>query len=201
MTALTPGFYEVPPGMVATVVTHLEMRAPPQLSDRALPDGITFQPVPAPTAAWYRDLFLRVGAQDWLWFSRLQMEAAALETILTDAKVQITAVMQDGVPKGLLELDFRVDGECELAFFGLAPNLIGSGLGRALMNAAITQAWAQPITRFHVHTCTLDHPAALGFYRRSGFAPLRQQIEIAPDPRLTGLLPHSAGPHIPIIEA
>ena len=30
---------------------------------------------------------------------------------------------------GLLELDFRVAGECELSFFGLAPTFIGSAPG------------------------------------------------------------------------
>ena len=74
----------------------------------------------------------------------------------------------------------------------------GRGLGRALMTRAIEEAWARPIARFWVHTCTLDSPAALGFYRRSGFTPVFQQIEIAPDPRLTGILPRNAASHIPV---
>ena len=61
-------------------------------------------------------------------------------------------------------------------------------------------AWARPIARFHVHTCTLDSPGALSFYRRSGFTPVRQQIEIAADPRVTGDLPREAGAHIPLFE-
>ena len=83
---------------------------------------------------------------------------------------------------------------------GWPPSVIGTGAGRMLMNHAIRLAWARPISRFHVHTCTLDHPAALSFYRRSGFAPVRQQIEIAHDPRLTGTLPREAGPHIPVFD-
>ena len=67
------------------------------------------------------------------------------------------------------------------------------------MNAAIDRAWSQPIRRFWVHTCTLDHPGAIAFYMRSGFRPFRRQIEIADDPRLSGVLPESAAPHIPII--
>ena len=66
------------------------------------------------------------------------------------------------------------------------------------MNEAITRAFARPIKRFHVHTCTLDSPQALGFYRRSGFNAMRQQVEIDNDPRLDGILPETAGPNVPV---
>lgn len=197
---LAPGFHDVPPGMVATVVTHLEMRAAAPQRPVPAPEGATLHRVTVPDPDWYRDLFTRVGGQDWLWFSRLNMSDATLTAILSDPGVEVWALNRDGRAEGLLELDFRDPGACELAFFGLTPALIGIGAGRFLMNAAIDRAWAQPITRFHVHTCTLDSPQALGFYRRSGFTPIRQQIEIAPDPRLGGKLPRDAGPHIPIFE-
>ena len=196
MTApLSPGFHPVPPGMVAEVVTYLEMTAEPDL--RPAPDlpELSFG---ALDPAAYRDVFFRVGAQDWLWFSRMQMPDADLTAILNDPDVTLHTLVKDGQPEALLELDFRTPGACELAFFGVTPALIGTGAGRVLMNHAIRLAWARPITRFHVHTCTLDHPDALGFYRRSGFTPIRQEVEIAPDPRLTGVLPQNAGPHIPI---
>ena len=77
---------------------------------------------------------------------------------------------RNGERLGLLELDFREPGECELAFFGLDQSLIGSGAGRIMMNAAIDKAWEKPITRFWVHTCTLDHPAALPLYQKMGFS-------------------------------
>ena len=54
------------------------------------------------------------------------------------------------------------------------------------MNRALEKVWQRPITRFWVHTCTLDHPNALAFYMRSGFVPFRRQIEIAPDPAPAG---------------
>jgi len=192
------GFHDVPPGKVATVVTYLEMRAPAAQRPMPLPAGLDLRDVTGPTPEWYRDLFTRVGGQDWLWFSRLNMTDDELTAIITDPDVQIACIEQDGVAQGLLELDFRQPDTCELAFFGVAPALIGGGIGRYLMNQAIDRAWARPINLFHVHTCTLDHPAALGFYRRSGFAPVRQQVEIADDPRLNGKLPRDAGAHVPI---
>ncbi len=195
--SLAPGFYDVPQGMVATVVTYLEMTQPPVI--RPTPDGVPEVSVlPSVDATTYRRLFSRVGAQDWLWFSRMQMSDAALSDILDHKDVVVATMLAEGEPEALLELDFRDAGQCELAFFGVSPVLLGQGAGRALMNKAIELAWDRNITRFHVHTCTLDHPQALSFYRRSGFDPIKQQIEIAPDPRLTGVLPNNAGPHIPM---
>ena len=69
------------------------------------------------------------------------------------------------------------------------------------MNRAIERAWSQPIRRFWVHTCTLDSPGAIGFYQRSGFRPYAIEVEVADDPRLSGHLPRTAAPHVPIIEA
>jgi hypothetical protein len=67
------------------------------------------------------------------------------------------------------------------------------------MNEAVSRAFAQPISRFFVHTCSLDHPGALPFYMRSGFKPYRRAIEVADDPRLLGFLPLEAAPHVPVL--
>ena len=107
---------------------------------------------------------------------------------------------EDGRDEGLLELDFREAGQCELAFFGVTAKLIGSGAGRWLMNRALELAWSRPVARVWVHTCTLDHPSALAFYQRSGFRPFRRQVEIADDPRLDGTVPRHVAKHVPIIE-
>jgi len=56
-----------------------------------------------------------------------------------------------------------------------------------------------PVTRLTVHTCTLDSPAALPFYLRSGFRAVRRAVEVAPDPRLDGTLPPEAGSQAPIL--
>ena len=68
------------------------------------------------------------------------------------------------------------------------------------METAAKRAFARPLRRFWVHTCTFDHPSAVDFYRRAGFAPYRRAVEIADDPRLSGLLARSAAPHVPMIE-
>lgn len=195
---LGDGYHDVPAGKLAMVVTHLEMHSPAPVRDVPLPDGIALRQV-TPTLDWYRDIFQRVGSQEWLWFGRLKMSDAELIAILKDPDVALYTLSKDGQDEALLELDFRQNGECELAYFGLTPALIGAGAGRYLMNHAIATAWSKPIKRFHVHTCTIDSPQALAFYIRSGFTPYKRQIEVADDPRLTGMLGRDAGPNVPII--
>lgn len=192
-------FVAVPAGKLAAVVTYLEMHAPPAVTDAKPPQGVTLRRVEDPEPGWFRDLFRRIGT-DWLWFSRLRLDDEALGRIIRDPRVHVHVVALGDRDEGLLELDFRKEGECELSFLGLTPALVGTGAGRWLMGRAIEYAWAHPIRRFWVHTCTLDHPNALGFYQRSGFTAWKREIEILDDPRLTGLMPPAAAPDIPVIE-
>ena len=159
----------------------------------------TLRRVETPSPYWFRDLYLRVG-QEWLWFSRMRMPDAELADIIQSPLVEVYALVHDGRDEGLLELDFRDAGQCELVFFGVTAKLIGSGAGRWLMNRALELSWSRPITRVWVHTCTFDHPMALTFYQRSGFRPFRRQVEIADDPRLDGTAPRDVARHVPVIE-
>jgi GNAT superfamily N-acetyltransferase len=195
---LPDGYSDIPAGKIAAVVTHLEITARPAL--RPDPPGVwTLRRVETPDLNWFRDLYRRVG-EEWLWFSRLQMSDADLAAIIQSPLVEVHALVQDGRDEGLLELDFREPGQCELAFFGVTAKLIGSGAGTRLMNHALERAWSRPVARVWVHTCTLDHPAALAFYQRSGFRPFLRQVEIADDPRLDGTVQRHVAKHVPIIE-
>lgn len=188
----------VPAGQVATIVTSLEMRARPK--PRPMPPSpLRLVRWPKPRLDSYRTLFRRVG-EPWLWFSRLVMPDETVTAIIGDPRVHVFAVVDRGdIEVGMLELDFREDGTCELAYFGLVPELAGQGHGRWLMAQALAFAWVPGVERVWVHTCTLDHPSALGFYRAQGFVPFARAVETFPDPRLTGHLPRDAAPHIPLL--
>jgi GNAT superfamily N-acetyltransferase len=194
MTLKISGYTDLPPGTIAAVVTYLEMHAPPPTRPLTR-HGWSLDPVKGDIAR-YRALFRQVG-EPWLWFSRLIMDDDVLRSIVENPHVQAFAMRENGVDIGLLELDFREPQVCELSFFGVVPEAIGCGWGRILMNEAIRRAWEQPIRRFWVHTCSLDHPGALQFYIRSGFRPYKRAVEIADDPRLKGHLPLTAAPHMP----
>jgi len=195
---LEDGYNEVPAGKIAAVVTSLHMLSRPEPCPE--PAVVTWQLTycPHPDPLWYRELFRRVG-EEWLWFSRLRMPLDELIAVIHHADVDVYAVTLEGRDEGLLELDFRTPGCCELAFFGLTAALRGAGAGRWLMNRATEAAWARPIERLWVHTCTLDHPAALPFYRRAGFVPVSRQVEVADDPRVLGVFARDAAPQIPIL--
>ncbi len=185
-------------GDLAAVVTFLEMLAPPEIRPASSP--LALRRVNRPEPGAYRTLFCLVGAP-WLWFSRLLMDDAALSAIIQHPAVALFVVTDAaGADAGMVELDFREAGQCELAFIGLVPALAGHGHGRWLLAEALRRAWAGGgVRRVHVHTCSLDHPAALAAYRRAGFTPYKRAIERFPDPRLLGILPAAAAPHIPLL--
>jgi GNAT superfamily N-acetyltransferase len=182
---------------LAAVVTFLEMRQP---RDEAVPPSpLSLARIEQPDPGRYRTLFRLVGAR-WLWFSRLTMDDGALTAIIGDPKVELYAVLdENGRDSGMLELDFREAGQCELAFVGLVPELSGQGHGRWLLGEAIARAWRDGVARVHVHTCSLDHPAALSAYVRAGFIPCRRAIERFPDPRALGILPTDCAPQVPLL--
>ncbi|HOV03127.1 MAG TPA: GNAT family N-acetyltransferase [Hyphomicrobiales bacterium] len=195
---LETGYHDVPAGKIASVVTYLEMTAAPLPGPAEARPVLELAAVPAPDIDWYRGLYRAIGT-DWLWFSRVVMPAADLAAILADPAVEVFVARDGGRDIGLVELDRRIAGEVELAFFGLVPDAVGTGVGRWMMSRALELAWKAAPARVWVHTCTLDHPAALAFYIRSGFVPYRYAVEIADDPRLGGALPADAARHVPII--
>ncbi|HEX8446574.1 MAG TPA: GNAT family N-acetyltransferase [Sphingomonas sp.] len=190
----------VAPSDVATVVTTLELRTrPPARPMPTAPWRLVRWRTPSPAA--YRTLFARVGTR-WLWYSRLGMTDAALTAILADPAVEVHAVVDPaGIEVGMLELDRNEPGTCRIAYFGLVPELTGRGHGRWLMAHALALGWRRDTARMLVHTCTLDHPHALGFYRAQGFTAIARTLETFPDPRLIGLLPMDAGQAIPLLSA
>lgn len=192
------GYADIPPGKIASVVTFLEMTSQPPHRATTTRDDLALARMNKPDLDWYRGLFRDVG-QDYLWFSRLVMSDDDLRRTIHDPRVEIYRLKHNDADAGFIELDGRIDGEIELAFFGVRPALIGKGLGRFMMQAGLDRVWSRPITRFWVHTCTLDHPDALRFYIASGFKPYRRMIEVVDDPRRIGVLPRNAAPAIPIL--
>lgn len=191
--ALTP----VPPGEIAAVVTYLEMRERPRPAP--LPSSpLRLERWRAPALGRYRTLFRQVGAP-WLWFSRLVMDDDALSAILHDPGVEVYAVTERGIEVGLLELDFRAAGTAALSYVALVPELAGRGHGRWLLAQALMLTWRPSVERATVHTCTLDHPAALPAYRRAGFVAVARAVETFPDPRVAGWLDLGDAPQVALL--
>ena len=156
------GFFDIPPGKVAAVVTYLQMFQPPPTRPGPFDESWILKRAEFPSLEDYRLFFRQVG-QDWLWYSRLELDDDELSGILGHPLYETYV--------------FTVSGE----------------------NRALEIAWSRPIRRLWLHTCTFDHPGAVPFYVRSGFHSYRRQVEVANDPRIIGLLPGTAAPHVPLI--
>ncbi|MBV9717912.1 MAG: GNAT family N-acetyltransferase [Candidatus Eremiobacteraeota bacterium] len=174
------------------------MRRRPALRPQPPGDAWKLERFSVPDLGRYYSVFHRVG-DEHLWVARLLLPQSELARYITADGVEVFILTTQSGDEGLLELDFRVSGECEVALFGVAPSLVGTGAGRWFMNRALEIAWSRPIERFWLHTCTLDHPNALAFYTRTGFVPYQRQVEVFDDPRYLKLTRADAAPHVPIL--
>lgn len=178
-----------PDGKIETVVTYLEMLAPPAAAPLPPPrDGLSIVHAARPTVSFYRYLYDTVG-EPWLWGDRRKLSPEALGAIVQHPEVEVHVLYLHGVPAGYAELDAREKPEIELSYLGLIPDFIGRALGPYLLSFAIHEAFRRRPSRFWVHTCTLDHPSALGLYQRAGFVPYKREVEVSDDPRSLGLIP------------
>lgn len=189
------------PGMIRTTITYLEMTEKPSRAFRPPPpEKSALLRAERCTTSYYRYLYDTVGGP-WLWWFRRAMPEQELAAIIGDERVEIFVLYVGGVPAGYAEIDRRVAGTANLAYFGLVPDFIGRGLGPWLLDWAVDAAWAGAgTTRVTVNTCTLDHPKALLMYQRAGFKPVRQEEKEEPDPRLAGFLPRGTAPHVPLVD-
>ncbi|WP_374446262.1 GNAT family N-acetyltransferase [Stella sp.] len=192
---LADGYHVFPPGKILNVVTWLEMRAPPATP---IAPPLALRRVVRPDPAWYRALFLRVGTP-WLWSMHLELDDAALAEAIADPSLEIFVACEARAEVGLVVLDRGDPRSVEILDFGLVPEATGRGLGRRMMAATLAHAFAGGPERVWLHTCTHDHPAAVPFYLACGFAAYATGVEVLDDPRLAGLLPPDAAPHVPLL--
>lgn len=161
---------------VSYTVTWLEMTARPSYPRPHAPIGkpAALLMAESPPAWFFLGLYDAVG-RDYAWEDMHTEDEGKLATWLADENTFLYTLMRDGWPHGFFLLDHRQPGTCELAYFGLVPQAVGSGLGRFLLESAVHTAWDLPeVGKLTVNTCTLDHPRALGLYQRAGFSPVRR---------------------------
>lgn len=191
---VAPAIFRLPPAMLLddgrynVTVVYLEMlRNLPEGSDRPpLVPKLALLRLEKPTVGFYRYLYDTVG-RAWHWLDRHRMSDVALGQVITDPLVEIWVPYVGGVPAGYIELDRRDENTdprkpINIAYFGLAPEFFGRGLGPWLLRAGVRQAFSYGTQRLLVNTCNLDHPAALPLYQKTGFRPY-QTREALFDPR------------------
>ena len=155
--------------------THLQMFAHPQRPVKPPRDGLAIVHAKKPPVAYYRFLYDTVG-REYDWTSRRKLSDAELAALLNAPWLEVHVLMVDGIPAGFAELDRRTEGEIELVQFGLIRDFIGQGLGKYFLQWTIDKAWSYRPSRFWLHTCTLDHLAALPNYLKAGFVVYKEEM-------------------------
>jgi GNAT superfamily N-acetyltransferase len=152
------------PGATAVTVWHL-------VHNGVLPD-----PVPQPAgfdlvepqrdhAAWSARMYAQIG-KPWHWVDRRDWTGKQWQAWVNSPGYWLGVVEQAGEPVGYAELV----GNTEIGFLGIDTKAAGVGLGRWLLIDVVRRALSRPDTAaLTVHTCSLDHPAALANYTARGF--------------------------------
>ena len=155
---------------VAVIRTYLEMRSPERQTGRAFVPSNYVVRRESCDPDLYRELYEGVGS-DYHWHDRRSWSDEQLQAHIDQPTIAIWVLREGEATRGFFELARHDDGSVEIAYFGLMPVGIGRGLGRALLTRAIDEAWRSSPrpTRVWLHTCTLDHPAALANYLARGF--------------------------------
>ena len=156
---------------VEYVVTFLEMTERPAWPWPPAPAGMegALLRAEAPPPWYFLTMYDAVG-RDYAWTDHHDRPEEDLRAWLHDPEVAMYTLMAHGWPHGFFVLDWREAGRCELAYFGLVPEVIGRGLGSWLLRTAILTGWShEGVTRMTVNTNTLDHPRALVNYQKQGF--------------------------------
>jgi GNAT superfamily N-acetyltransferase len=149
-------------------VYYLEMLARPEGRAVTPRDGLLILHARKPSVAYYRFLYDTVG-RAYHWYSRGKLSDEQLARVLQDPLNEVHVLHVEGVPAGFSELDRRVEGEIEIVQFGLMPEFIGQGFGKYFLRWTLDRAWNYQPRRVWLHTCTLDHTAALPNYLKAGF--------------------------------
>ena len=155
--------------------TYLEMTSPEELRAVARPEPPPrIEEVRECPVSFFRYLYAEVG-RAFHWTERLAWSDERVREHLASPDVSLWLMTWLAAPAGYFELKRYDDDSVEVAYFGLLPENIGRGWGKHLLVEAVRAAWALHPQRVWLHTCTLDHPAALPNYMQRGFRQVRQE--------------------------
>ena len=155
---------------------YLEMTAPSELRPRRSEDPrFTIREAVVPQWRVNRFLYALVGEQ-WDWVDKRGWSDQQWQDYVSSGSLRTFLAFLEGNIAGYYELSRDESGSVEIAYLGLAPQFIGRGLGAALLTDALEKAWTWDAQRVWVHTCTLDHPAAVRNYEGRGMRVYDRQV-------------------------
>ena len=154
-------------------VWHIEMVDPADTTNESIEKSYDLKLVEVAMPELNRFLYVTVGAP-WTWYMKLSWSYEEWKNYLS-GNIHTWVAYKGATPIGYFELELQVDNNVEIAYFGLVPEFIGKGHGKALLQDAITRAWELGGTRVWLHTCSLDHPQALRNYLARGFKVFKEE--------------------------
>ncbi|WP_298774312.1 GNAT family N-acetyltransferase [uncultured Shewanella sp.] len=159
------------------ITYYLEMNSPEELIKKTDARGLTIVEAKINEFKFNRFLYQLIGEQ-WKWVDKLSLSDEEWKAYVENPNLRTWVAYYEGAIAGYFELNANNSGDSEIAYFGLAPNFIGKGLGGYLLSNAISNAWEIPTTkRVWVHTCSLDHGSALANYKARGLKLYKEEIE------------------------
>ncbi len=154
-------------------VTFLEMHERKDLL--ALLPGTRFELLQKPIdVALYRKYYYGVG-EKYYWLDRMVMPDEELFQKINADNVELFLFYIKDEPAGYIEF-VKEEKFVEIFYFGLLPEFIGKGYGKYFLQWVVGKAWSYSPGWIQLNTCTLDHPNALGTYKKAGFNEVRTEI-------------------------
>ncbi len=167
--------------MTKVTTYYLHMTSQAQLKAKPAVEGLSLVCAQIPQYQVNRFLYEYVGGP-WHWTDKLTLSDDQWRDYASDPRLHTWVAYYHGSVAGYFELYAHGGGDTEIAYFGLAPDFIGKGLGGHCLSVALLQAWQIAGTeRVFVHTCTLDHPGALANYQARGMQIYQTQVEAIDD--------------------
>lgn len=160
---------------MTSTVHYLEMTSRDQFRPAEECSGLELKQVrdPLVNARLYREV-----GSPWQWTDRLVWSEADWQAWIDRPGVMTWLAEFEGREAGYVELEKQAQGDVEIVYFGLLATMLGQGLGGALVTRAVRRAWQiEGVRRIWLHTCSEDHPHALGNYHKRGFQTYRTETE------------------------
>lgn len=154
-------------------VTFLEMH---ESKEFPVPlEETRFELLPKPVSTEeYRKYYYGVGEKHF-WLDRMVMPDEELSEKINANNVDIFVFYVNNGAAGYIEF-VNEEKSVEILYFGLMPGFIGKGYGKYFLQWVIAKAWSYQPEWIQLNTCTLDHPNAIGTYKKAGFKEVRTEI-------------------------
>lgn len=141
-------------------------------------DGLDIKIFKGNDIVFYLNLYSKIGKK-WKWQERLNMLQQDLVERINDKNVECHILYKGSDPIGFYEIKYhKLSNSVQLVYLGVLEKYIGQGFGGLMMDHAIWRANSFDPSNMWIHTCTLDHPKALGFYKNRGFKLFRSEDQI-----------------------